>query len=189
MARKVKLDILDGLPEDRANAETEPVSLPEETAADSQIAQKRSYKLWILPGMIVMGLCLIAGGAFFVWTMMGQHDTASTANRLPLAVSALPPNMANLDAFVIDCRQQGGEFRIVTFAVTVEFKNPVNGDAIRDQVDLREAIYDLSRKKALASLVAPEQRGAFKKEIAAEVEKRLGAGVVKGVYFTKFCIL
>ncbi|MBE0557325.1 MAG: flagellar basal body-associated FliL family protein, partial [Proteobacteria bacterium] len=54
---------------------------------------------------------------------------------------------------------------------------------------LRGDIYTLSKRRSIGSLVSPEGRGTLGSEIAAELEKRLGAGVVKAVYFTKFYIL
>lgn len=191
MARKVRLDIPEAEKGEQSTGEPEPSLLPAVPSEDQQLSKGWPYNKWIVICIVVVGCCLTAVGAFFLWTMTGQKDSASErSNSHPAAVvSTAPRTMATFDNFVIDYRLQGGTVRIVTFAFTVEFASPVHGDAIQDQADLREAIYTLSKKQTEASLFAPEERGGFKKEIAAELEKRLGAGMVKGVYFTKFCIL
>lgn len=56
-------------------------------------------------------------------------------------------------------------------------------------MELRGGIYTLSKKKSVASLLSPEDRKGFRNEIAAELERRLGADVVKAIYFTKFYVL
>jgi flagellar basal body-associated protein FliL len=191
MARKVKLDILETRGEDGSAVEA---GLPATPGAASEIPQTSGgwqYKKWILLGTIAIGFCLTAAGALFFLAAAGKNDVASTPRNEAEVVLAgtTPRTMANFGNFVIDYRQQGGGFRIVVFAFTVEFNAPMNGDAVQDHADLREAIYTLSKKRTAVSLAAPEERGSFKKEIAAEVEKRLGTGVVKEIYFTKFCVL
>ncbi|MHB9098312.1 MAG: flagellar basal body-associated FliL family protein, partial [Syntrophales bacterium] len=104
-------------------------------------------------------------------------------------MAAINRNISNFDNFVIDCRDGAGNVKIVMFAFAVELNKPVNGDAIENRVELRGAIHALSRKRSVASLLSPEDRKGFRNEIAAELERRLGAGVVKTIYFTKFCVL
>jgi flagellar basal body-associated protein FliL len=190
MARKVKLDVLEAHADDPLAVDAEP-SLPGAASADHHVSTGGPFKKWIMPCAITLVFCTIAVGVFVVWTMMGQKNTKATSpDHAPVAVTPTTQGtMANIGEFVVDHRLQGGNVRIVTFALTLEFHAPVNDDAIQGNVDLREAIYTLSKRKDFSSLITPEERGALKKEIAAEVEKRLGAGVVKGVYFTKFCTL
>jgi flagellar basal body-associated protein FliL len=75
------------------------------------------------------------------------------------------------------------------FAFAAELNKPANGDALENRVEIRGAIYTLSKKRSVTSLLSPEERKGFRNEIAAELERRLGAGVVKAVYFTKFQVL
>lgn len=108
----------------------------------------------------------------------------------PVAMmNTIQRNLTNFGNFVVDCRDGGGNVRIVMFAFAVELNKPVNGDAIEDRVELRGGIYTLSKKKSVASLLSPEDRKGFRNEIAAELERRLGVDVVKAIYFTKFYVL
>jgi flagellar basal body-associated protein FliL len=192
MARKVKLDILENR-EDRSDEQPEDIGpSPLSEVSDSQgppIA--RAGKKWILTGVVVVSVCLIAvGTAMFLMGRGKKNITSMPVNQPSVAMmNTIQRNFSYFDNFVVDCRDGGGNVRIAMFAFAVELNKPVNGDAIEDRVELRGAIYMLSKKKSVASLLAPEDRKRFRNEIAAELERQLGAGVVKAIYFTKFYVL
>jgi len=191
MARKAKLDILeihnDQQPTDLESLpppELEPESLP-------QPLKTRLHKKLIVTCVIVTSVCIIAGGGVFFWMKAGKRNTASLSDKpRPVAVTDVTRhNVANLDNFVIDYRDQGDTIRIAIFALAVELNEPVKKDVVENQVKLRGDIYTLSKRRSLGSLFSPEGRETLKSEIAVELDKRLGAGVVKAVYFAKFYIL
>ena len=192
MARKVKLDILENR-EDRIDEQPEDIGpSPLSEVSDSQRSPTMwTGKKWILTGVTVVSVCLIAVGT--VVFLMGRGEKSITSmpvNQPSVAMmNTTHRNLSYFDNFVVDCRDGGGNVRIVMFAFAVELNKPVNGDAIEDRVELRGAIYSLSKKKSVASLLAPEDRKRFRNEIAAELEKRLGEGVVKAIYFTNFYVL
>ena len=140
-----------------------------------------------MTGAVMVSLCLIILGTVLFVMRTGKKDVTPTAVRRPSVV--VNRNIANFDNFVIDCRDGGGNVRIIMFAFAAELNKPVTGDAIENRVELRGAIYTLSRKRSVASLLSPEERKGFRNEIAAELERQLGAGVVKAVYLTKFQVL
>lgn len=189
MARKVKLDILEKR-EDRIDEQPEEIGpSPLLEASDSQQPPTVwTGKKWILTGVVVAIVCLIAVGTVMLLMWTGKKNiTSMPVKQPPVAMmNALQLNFGN---FVVDCRDGGGNVRIVMFAFAVELNKPVNGDAIEDRAELRGAIYTLSKKKSVASLLSPDDRKGFRNEIAAELERRLGAGVVKAIYFTKFYVL
>jgi flagellar basal body-associated protein FliL len=192
MARKVKLDILENR-EDRIEEQPEDIGpSPLLEVSDSQRSQTVwTGKKWILTGAAVMSVCLIAVGTVMFLMRTGKKNIASMPVKQPpvAIVNMINRNLSNFDNFVVDCRDGGGNIRIAMFSFAVELNKPVNGDAIEDRVELRGAIYTLSKKKSVASLLSPEDRKGFRNEIAAELERRLGAGVVKAIYFTKFYVL
>ncbi len=192
MARKAKLDILE-IHNDEQPADLESLQLPElEPDSQPQPLRARLHKKLIVTCVIVTCVCFIAGGGVFFWMKAGKKNVASLPDSKlrPVTVTdVMGHNVASLDNFVIDYREQGDTIRIAIFALAVELNEPVKKDIVEKQVKLRGDIYALSKKKSLGSLFSPEGRGALRSEIAAELDKRLGAGVVKAVYFTKFYIL
>lgn len=190
MARKAKLDILEIRTEEQP-VHQEPPSLPELEPESKQSLRVRLHKKLIVVCVIVTSVCFIAGGVLFFWMRTGKKNAVSFADkRLSVAVTDVTRhNVANLDNFVIDYRGQGDTVRIAIFALAVELNEQVKRDAVENQVELRGAIYMLSKKRSIGSLLSSEERGALRNEIAAELEKRLGAGAVKAVYFTKFYVL
>ncbi len=192
MARKVKLDILENR-EGRSDEQPEeimPSLLPEEPDSEPSPVV-RAGKKWIVIGAVGVSVCLIAVGTLlFLMRGCEDHTTSLQLRQSPVAMmKTINRNISNFDNFVVDCQDGSGNLRVVMFAFAVELTKPVNGEAIEDRVELRGAIYRLSKKKSVASLLSPEDRKGFRNEIAAELEKQLGAGVVKTVYFTKFHVL
>ena len=192
MARKVKLDILENH-EDHIDDPSEDIGQsPLSDVSDGQGAPTVwTSKKWIFTGVVAVSLCLIVVGTVLFVMRIGKKNITSIPVKQPsVAMTAkINRNISNFDNFVIDCRDGGGNVKILMFALAVELNKPLNGDAIENRVELRGAIYALSRKRSVASLLSPEDRKGFRNEIAAELERRLGAGFVKGVYFTKFYIL
>jgi flagellar basal body-associated protein FliL len=192
MARKAKLDILE-IHNDEQPADLEALQLPELEPEGQQprLVRLQLRKKLIVLCVILTSVCIIAGGGVFFWMKVGKNNTVSLSDKLrPVAVTdVMQHNVANLDNFVIDYRGQGDTIRIAIFALAVELNEPVKKDVVEKQVGLRGDIYTLSKKRSLGSLFSPEGRGTLRSEIAAELDKRLGAGVVKAVYFTKFYIL
>jgi flagellar basal body-associated protein FliL len=191
MARKAKLDILEIHTEEQS-VDQESLQPPEiEQEGQQQPLRMRLHKKLIVTCVIVASICFIAGGGVFFWMRTGKKGAASLPDkRRPVAiVDVMRHNVANLDNFVIDYREQGDTVRIAIFALAVELNEPVKKDAVENQVELRSDIYTLSKKRSIGSLLSPEERRTLRNEIAAELEKRLGAGAVKAVYFTKFYIL
>jgi flagellar basal body-associated protein FliL len=190
MARKAKLDILEIHTEEQP-ADVKSVQ-PSELKPESQQQplRMRLNRKMIVTCVIVTSVCFIAGGGVFFWLKMAKKTTSIPDTRHPTAVTDVTlHNVANLDNFIIDYREQGDSVRIAIFALAVELNEPVKKDAVENQVELRGDIYTLSKRRPIGSLFSPEERGTLRNEIAAELDKRLGAGAVKAVYFTKFYIL
>jgi flagellar basal body-associated protein FliL len=191
MARKAKLDILETQTEARP-ADHELSRVPElDPSSQQRPLRMLLNKKLIVTCAVVISFCFIVGGGVFFWVRTGKNNSASMPDKpRPAAVADVTrQNVANLDNFVIDYREQGDTVRIAIFALAVELNEPVNKDAVENQPELRGDIYALSKRRSIGSLRSLEERGALRNEIAAELEKRLGAGAVKAVYFTKFVIL
>jgi flagellar basal body-associated protein FliL len=192
MARKVKLDILENR-EDLIDEQPEDIGpSPLLEVLDSQRSPTVwTGKKWMLTGTVVISVCLIAVGTVIFLMRTEKKNIASMPVKQPVVamMNTINRNLSNFDNFVVDCRDGGGNIRIVLFSFAVELSKPVNGDAIEDRKELRGAIHTLSKKKSVASLLSPEDRKGFRNEIAAELERWLGAGVVKAIYFTKFYVL
>jgi flagellar basal body-associated protein FliL len=191
MARKAKLDILE-IPTEAQPGDQESLQTPElDPESKQQPLRVRLHKKVIVTCAIVISICFIAGGGVLFWMGTAKNNGASLPGKPRPAVAAdvTRQNVANLDNFVIDYREQGDTVRIAIFALAVELNEPVRKDAVENQPELRGDIYTLSKRRSIGSLRSLEERGALRSEIAAELEKRLGAGAVKAVYFTKFYIL
>ena len=193
MARKAKLDILETGTEEQQiddHASSQPPELKPE-GPQPQPSKLRLKKKLVVLCTVVTCVCCIAAGVLFFRMQRGRENVASPADkRLSVAVADVARhNVANLDNFVIDYPGQGDTVRIAIFALAVELNEPVKKDAVENQVELRSDIYMLSKRRTIGSMLSPKERGALRSEIAAELEKRLGAGAVKAVYFTKFYVL
>jgi flagellar basal body-associated protein FliL len=189
MARKVKLDILeDGIDEPSEDIGQLPISDVSDCQSTPTVW---TGKKWVLTGVVVASLCLIVVGTVLFVTKTEKKNIISIPVKQPSVamMATINRSIANFDNFVIDIRDGSGNIKIVMFALAVELNKPVNGDAIENRVELRGAIHALSRKRSVASLLSQEDRKRFRNEIAAELERRLGAGFVKAIYFTKFYIL
>jgi flagellar basal body-associated protein FliL len=190
MARKAKLDILETQTEEQPIHQELP-SLPELEPEGKQPLRARLRMKLILVCAIVTGVCFIAGGGVFFWMQAGKKNAVSHSDKRGsvAVIDGAPHNVADLDNFVIDYRGQGDTVRIAIFALAVELNESIKKDVVENQVELRSDIYALSKKRSISALLSPEERGTLRNEIAAELEKRLGAGAVKAVYFTKFYVL
>ncbi len=190
MARKAKLDILEIHTEEQP-VDQESLRPPELEPESQQPLRVRLHKKLIVTCVIVTSVCFIAGGGVFFWVRMGKKNSASLPDKQHqvAVIDVTRHNVANLDNFVIDYREQGDTVRIAIFALAVELNEPVKKDVVENQMELRGDIYTLSKRRPIGSLRSLAERGALRNEIAAELEKRLGAGAVKAVYFTKFYIL
>lgn len=191
MTRKAKLDILEIHPEERP-ADPEPV-LSAEREAESPQPQPPRFRLhrkMIVLCALILIVCSTAGGSLLFWLRSGKEAASPPDRRsAPAVLATTGGHVVALNNFVIDYREQGDRVRIVVFALAVELDRSVRKDALDQQPELRGDIYSLSKKRSLDSLRGPDERGALKNEIAAELEKRLGAGAVKAVYFTQFTIM
>jgi flagellar basal body-associated protein FliL len=188
MTRKAKLDILDIHPEeqpvehDPAPAEAKPETPPPGAPAHRKVA---------VLAAILFAACCLAGGGVFVWLRSGTQAAppSPAAARAPEVVAAAGRNVVALNNFVIDYPGRGDTVRIAVFALAVELNESMPGRDLANEPNLRGEIYALSKKRSVESLLSPNERGALKSDIAAELKRRLGAGAVKAVYFTEFYIL
>ena len=192
MTRKAKLDILEIHAEERP-ADQEPAP-PPESEPESPLPLPPRFrlhkKLVVLCAIALIGCCIVGGSAYF-WLRAGKQAASSPADngRSPAVLAATRHPVVTLDKFMIDYRGQGDTVRIAVFALAVELDESVKKQAVENQPELRGEIYALSKKRSVDSLRSSAERGALKNEIAAELEKRLGAGSVKAVFFTTFYIL
>lgn len=190
MARKAKLDILEIHAEERPT-DPEPVPPPESELESPPPPRFRLHKkLVVLCALAIIGCCILGGGAYF-WLRTGNQAAVVPAGKRssPTVLAAMRQHVVTFDDFVIDYRDQRDTVRIAVFALAVELSESVTMQAVENLPGLRGEIYALSKKRSVDSLRSSAERGALKNEIAAELEKRLGAGSVKAVLFTTFYIL
>ncbi len=191
MARKAKLDILEIHAEERP-ADPEPVPPPESEPESPQPPPRSRLhkKLVVLSALAIIGCSILGGGAYF-WLRTGNQAAVVPAEKRssPAVLAAVRQHVVTFDDFVIDYRDRGDTVRIAVFALAVELSESVTTQAVENLPGLRGEIYALSKKRSVDSLRSSAERGALKNEIAAELEKRLGAGSVKAVLFTTFYIL
>ena len=186
MTRKAKLDILEILPEEQEAV------LPEEREPEIPPPQPsvRLRKKFLVPAVIFFVVCCLAGSGIVFWLRSGQRAAPPPDRRAaPTVIAGERQNMVTLTDFFVDYREPGDRVRIAVFALAVELDESVRKDTFEKQPELRGDIYRVSKKRSLAALRSPDERGALRSEIAAALEKRLGAGSVKAVYFTKFYIM
>jgi flagellar basal body-associated protein FliL len=201
MVQKAKLDLLENLPDievmDTAIAvDDSPLTIP----PGSQ--ERWAFnKLLFIGAPILIVLIVISAGAWFFLTQFvftaGRGKVAPVAvavtekNEVSVAPAADPVkmNMAYFKDFLIDLKDSKGKSKILICDVAFDISEEKNAAEIEGRTDLRNIIYNAARSKSIVNLKSIDDRKKFKKELAAEMIKMLGDGVVKNVYFTNYVIM
>jgi len=75
------------------------------------------------------------------------------------------------------------------FDLTFELNTGQQGLFMGNMVRIRSSIYQMVSKKTVNVVLSPRSMNLLRDEIMTELEKYLGKGTIKNIYFTKYIVL
>ncbi|PKN10753.1 MAG: hypothetical protein CVU72_00025 [Deltaproteobacteria bacterium HGW-Deltaproteobacteria-7] len=211
--KKAKLDILEDLP----GIEIE-MSVDQQNAPDHEIEDtggsggKWAFnKLLIIFGPIILIVLIVVGVLIFYLmdTVSPVHQTPATGKKNYQATEQqlldktnLNQNAVNLAAvaseawrivylkdFMIDLKDSKGNNYVLMCDVAFDVDGKINLDQLENNTSVRDIIYKAAQSRSVVALRSVEERKKMKKELTSELEKILGKGSVKNVYFMNYFIM
>ena len=209
--QKAKLDILENIPDiDTAGV----MEGADEVSEIPPIAGKQwaSNKLILLVSALVLAVLLIAGAVWVYLTKSSslKHeekivsadgdntgkenkvigDTAEIGNTAPPVVPFSDKvTTIYFKDFIIDLKDTGGSSKILVCEVAIEISENQNAAQLVNNKDVRKIIYLAAKGKSAVALRSLDERKRLKNEITTELEKILGEGVIKNLYFINYLIM
>ena len=213
--QKAKLDILENIPDIEIAGEIIEI---EEVFKISPISGKQwaGNKLILLISILVLVILGIAGGVWFYLTKSTflkhkekivisevdnfgrqSEDAGKTADSaaesgntsLPIAPPADKVITIYYKDFIIDLKDTSGKSKILVCDVAIDVIENENAAQLVNNKDVRKIIYRTAKGKSAIALKSLEERKRLKNEMAKELEKMLGEGVIKNVYFINYVIM
>ena len=182
MVRKVELDLLEegdlpGL--DAPRKEEEPVKRGKDWRSLQWLTKKK-----IILAAILFSFSGIVGVSLLMFSV--KEDTRVDHGTEFTEVKAIHENIENLDSFVIDLRDEQGNYRVLVCEISIVMNQDKKNSA--SKVEMRNKAYNALKNKGKDVLTSSKAYSAIKKELRDELDGLLGGGV-KEVYFTKFILL
>ena len=81
--------------------------------------------------------------------------------------------------FIIDLKDTSGKSKILVCDVAIDITENTNAAQLIDSKDIREIIYRTAKGKSAVALRSLEERKRLKNELARELDKMFGEGIVK----------
>jgi flagellar basal body-associated protein FliL len=200
---KVKLDILENLPDiDITDAVVEP---GESAGVELPVGGQRwAFNKLLLIGAPLLIIFLLSSGLlwFYLGTKVasphqspapalgpkaGNEAMARTDMSLPAAKS-VKINKISFNDFIINLKDKAGRSRILLCDVVLDVDEKNIAQLGRGQ-NVRNLIYQTARGKNTVALKSLDERKRLKNELAVELNKMFGEGIVRNVYFTSFIIM
>ena len=213
--QKAKLDILENIPDVDIPVE---ISGTEEAAEIYPVSEKpwASNKLILLVSILALVVLIIAGGLWYYITKraslkhketivisgsdnFGKESedasksvgSATESGNAGAPIAALADKVITIyfNDFVIDLKDTSGKSKILFCDVAIDISENYNAAQLVNSKDVRKIIYHTAKSKSAVALRSLEERKRLKNEITKELEKMLGEGIVKNVYFTNYIIM
>ena len=211
--KKVKLDLLEDMPGIEIEMPgNQQIDLNHE--GEEQVASGRKWafnKLLIISAPVVLGILILSGVLIYYLTgsppPVRQTPAVSpkkyqvTEQQL-LEKTGLNQNAASLAAlaseswqrvylkdFIIDLKDAQGNSYVLMCDVAVDVGSKIKSDQLENNAGIRDVIYKTAQSRSVVALRSVEERKKMKKELVSELEKILGEGSVKNVYFLNYFIM
>lgn len=213
--KKAKLDLWEDIPEPELQAVL-PVQMDD---SSEDAAQEGFFRKWarnklfilIMPAAVVL-LLIVSVTTFLAIRAINQKQVAKTQIQRPQeadkdqrtqksasvaeeivresepAVSVRTETLHFTD-FIIDLKDAAGNSHVLICDVALEITDTGKGDRIQKITLIRGAIIKATQARSVVALRSVEERKKLKKDFAAALERILGDGSVKDVYFTNYLII
>jgi flagellar basal body-associated protein FliL len=202
MVQKAKLDVLENLPELEMVEANAPTEVQEEPLPIS--GEGWAFNKLILIGAPALIVVLIIIGALWFYlsrtitsvvkskpdTSVAEIEKKVTAGvNIPVAVESVKISTAYFKDFVIDLKDKTGRSKILLCDVAFNLSEGKNIAELENSKDVRNLIYQTVRGKNSVALKTIEERKLLKKELSQELNKMIGDGIVKNIYFINYLIM
>lgn len=205
MAKKAKIDLLDihANEENRASSRGEDLDdrgldgRSDETRDDQKpawihawISRLGAGRLKILLVLIVtLLLVAIAGGSIWFYDGKGKKESIPTEKDVQKTMIPAGERVVLFDHFVVDVRDKKGDIRIAFCDIAVELEHPRAAGTAGEQVEVRNVIYAVLKRKPIIEGLSPEAKELIKIELKSEINRLLGEKAVKNIYITRFEVI
>jgi flagellar basal body-associated protein FliL len=202
MVQKAKLDVLENLPELEIIEANAPTEVQDEPLPISR--EGWAFNKLLLIGAPALIVVLIIIGA--LWFFLSRTITSvvkskpgtsvaeiekkvTTGGNVPAAVEPVKINTAYFKDFVIDLKDKTGKSKILLCDVAFNLSEEKSIADLENRKDIRNLIYQTVKGKNSIALKSLEERKLLKKELSQELNKMVGDGIVKNVYFINYLIM
>jgi flagellar basal body-associated protein FliL len=208
--KKAKLDILEEIPDlDIGLSETE-IFADQRYSDVNEIRGKWAFNKLLIIGIPIMLVTLFVGGIIIYYMLDGassrhkaqqmvksgvqfqanQHATQRSSDNVQLRKTlSAKLTTFHLKDFMIDLKDAGGNNHLLIFDVVFDVGGELRQNTTENSSSLRNAIYKTAQNKSVVALRSVEERKKLKKDLASALEKILGEGSVKNLFFTNFLIM
>jgi flagellar FliL protein len=131
----------------------------------------------------------IAGGSIWLYDGRGKKESVPTQKDAQKTVIPAGETVALFANFVVDVRDKKGDIRIAFCDIAVELEHPRTAGAAGEQVEVRNVIHAVLKRKPIVEGLSPEGRELIKIELKNELSRLLGEKAVKNVYITRFEVI
>jgi flagellar basal body-associated protein FliL len=205
MVQKAKLDILENIP-DVTTLDASAVEVQTTLEAPSISGEKWALNKLVIIGAPVLVVVLVIAGLVLFYSsgiltpipktqvaeapldvMENKENTVLPSNR----VIAEPEkaNMVYCKDFIIDLKDKNGRSKVLLFDLAFDLNEEKIFSGLENRKDVRSIIYLAAKGRSAVALRSVEERKKLKTELSQELNKILGEGSVKNVYFTNYVIM
>jgi flagellar basal body-associated protein FliL len=200
VAKKAQIDLLDIPAAEIHGASSGFLEVPEvgdEARADERTSRIRAWIRRLGSGRLKVLLILVAtillvsaaAGGIGYWAGTGRPLSATPPGDTPKTVMPAPEKLALFDHFVVDIRDKKGDIRIAFCDVAVELEHPRVAGPAHDQVEVRQVIHAVLKKRLNVDGMSSEVKEALKIELKNELNRLLGEKAVKNIYMTRYEVI
>jgi flagellar basal body-associated protein FliL len=186
MAKKVTLDTLD--------IEETSVSLREEPAGVKMEEDKPPARwfssIWLRISCIAL-LMLFCVIGFSYWWISSKKPVPPASVQMVLGPSSFrgSQNVEFMNDFFIPLKVDKKDQRIMMFDLAFELNTGQQVLFMGNMVRIRSSIYQMVSNKTVNVALSPGSMNLLRDEITTELEKYLGKGTIKNIYFTRYIVL
>lgn len=215
--KKAKLDILEDIPGIEIDMAADQIPPDLDTEANVESGKKWAVNKLLLIGAPIALVVLIACGILVYFLIhnissvpqnptiiskAGSQTARQETGRVikesagkkqnitaPSLNGSEKTNILYLKDFMIDLKDPNGNNRVLMCDIVFDIGGEQKQNQLENITVLRNIIYRTAQSRSAVALRSVEERKKMKKELALELEKMLGDGSVKNVYFMNYFIM
>ncbi len=211
MVKKAKLDVIENLPDiDLPDIDLIDDTIPIDPELPLPVTSEKwaLNKLLVIFAPVVIVVLIMVGFLWFYFARTtniapkqskAPTETASIVIEKKFqdadmvngraAVQPVIEKSVNFKDFLIDLKDKAGKSKILACDFVLVVNTAENLAGLENREDIRNIIYQTVTGRSAVALRSIEERNNLKKELLQELNKTLGAGFVKNIYFTNYVIM